>query len=175
MVVPTADEVYEAASQIAFGRPIVQNNFRAIVFEAIVECALKTGWSRCSGDWKGWDFEHRTGKRLEVKQSALRQTWKPPYSPRSPRFDIAVHSGSYEGAVWTPHYGRNADIYVFGLHPVVDDTADHRDAAQWRFYVTPSSKLPPAKTIGLAALNKLSTAVTWEFLSKTVEKELLAL
>lgn len=38
---PTAGEMSAAASQLAFGQPIVQNNLRALVVEVMVDLALK--------------------------------------------------------------------------------------------------------------------------------------
>ena len=176
MVTPSKDDVCGAAARVAFGKPLIQNNLRGLVFEVIVEFALKQDWDRCSGDWKGWDFEHKSGHtRLEVKQSARRQSWARPALAQPARFDIAVRTGYYEGADWTAHSGRNAHLYVFGYHPVDDETADHRDPEQWRFYVVPTTKLPPTKTVGLSTLNTLSTACGWAQLSEAVEQERTAL
>jgi hypothetical protein len=176
MGIPSIDDVRAEASRVAFGARLVQNNLRALVAEVIVDYALQSAWERCSGDWKGWDFKHRTDDtHLELKQSARRQTWSSAGSPQSPRFDIAERAGYYEGSVWTAHKGRNADIYVFGFHPRDDETADHRDAAQWVFYVVPVSKLPLTKPISLSALNTLSAVYTWDQLFEIVERERLAL
>jgi hypothetical protein len=176
MTIPTKDEIRDAASQVAFGEPLVQNNLRGLVVEVIVDHALKLDWLRCARDWKGWDFEHGTDHtRLEVKQSARRQTWAPPKSPEAPRFDIAARAGYWEGAEWTANVGRHAHIYVFGLHSTVDESADHRDANQWCFYVVPTLKLPVTKTNREPTLKTLSAAHTWEQLYDAVERERIAL
>jgi hypothetical protein len=172
MEVPSVGTIEQAASKAAFGAPLVQNNLRGLVAEIIVGCALEPDWRRSSGDWSGWDFEHKTDKtRLEVKQSAFRQTWDPPKCTPKPRFDIAARDGYLKGVAWTAQKGRNAHIYVFGLHKVMDDTADHRNVSQWCFYVVSAAKLPAGKTIGLPGLERLSAAHTWEKLREAVARE----
>ncbi len=174
---PTADDIRVSASQAASGSPIIQNNLRALVVEAIVDAALRPSWRWCSVDWAGWDFEHETGIKLEVKQSAVRQTWAAPKSKLVPRFDIRERTGYWEdGATWIAQPGRNAQIYVFAHHPFVDETADHRDPLQWRFYVIRASVLPVARTIGLPGVNKLAPQpVSWAELFGAVEQVRLLL
>jgi len=120
---------------------------------------------------EGVGFEHHCGVRLEVKQSARKQTWAPPASSRSQQFDIAPHKGFWDGSIWTAHRGRNADIYVFAVHDIVDETADHRDPGQWMFHVVPTSRLPDTKTIALPRLRALVTALPWDQLYDAVEQE----
>ncbi len=141
----------------------------AIIAEEIIAMALSPSWKHCSQDWSGWDFQHADGSRLEVKQSAVRQTWTAPERVQSPRFDIAPRTGYYEGAVWIPQPGRQAHLYVFALHGVADDTADHRDAAQWRFHVLPTAKLPAGKSISGNVLQELTPSLCWSELSDAVE------
>ena len=170
---PTVQEVRDAASHIAFGRPKIQNNLRAIVVEVIVDFALRPDWKHCSEDWNSWDFEHTSGARLEVKQTAFRQSWKSPPSPKERRFDIAPRTGYWhEGTTWTDKIGRHAHIYVFAVHPIEDDTVDHRDPSQWRFYVLETSKLPPLpqKSIGLATVKAKGKEVDWQGLLHAVEE-----
>jgi hypothetical protein len=69
----------------------------------------------------------------------------------------------------------DSQIYVFALHATENDTADHRDATQWRFYVVPSSKLPQTKSITLPKLKALSAAHRWDGLFEAVEQQRLAL
>ncbi len=53
--------------------------------------------------------------RIQVKQSAARQSWHVDDSrPPRPRFFIAHKTGCYEGAAWIAEPGRNADIFIFG-------------------------------------------------------------
>ena len=58
---PTAQEVVEAAAASAFGRPLVQNNFRALLVEAMINAVLPEGWTWASADWAGWDFRRANG------------------------------------------------------------------------------------------------------------------
>jgi hypothetical protein len=87
MSTPGPDDIRTRVSAHAFGNPVIQNDFRGIVAEAIVESALGPTWRWRSGDWLGWDFEHVDSNiRLEVKQSAARQTWAAPQRPARPIF-----------------------------------------------------------------------------------------
>lgn len=169
------ETVRSRAADSAFGRPVVQNNFRALIAEAIVDLALPQGWRWCSGDWAAWDFEHDDGTRLEVKQSAARQTWTAPATPSPPRFDIAHRQGRWEGAVWIEEARRHAQLYVFAHHPVLDESADHRNPLQWRFYVVPTSMLPAARSISLRPLESLCGACGFDELGSQVENARLAI
>lgn len=167
---PVRETIRARASEVAFGSTIIQNNLRALVVEAIVDYALKPSWRWCSQDWSGWDFEHESGVRLEVKQSAARQTWTAPKSRQLPRFDIRERTGYWEnGTTWIAQRGRYAKIYIFAHHPVADESADHRDPLQWHFHVVGASNLPPARSIGLSAVQALSQAYDWNGLLEAVE------
>src|SRR4051794_26736965 len=114
ITVPTADDIRAMASEIAYGKPLIENSYRGLIVEIIVREALGSEWRLCSADWGGWDLEHPSGCRLEVKQSAARQTWAAPKKPSPPRFDIEERTGYYcDGVTWMPHPGRPAHIYVF--------------------------------------------------------------
>lgn len=148
----------------AFGKPLINNVLRGHVAEAIIALALEPDWDWCSGDYASWDFQHRrTNLRLEVKQSAARQSWELGAGSKksSPRFDIAPRTGRWEvDGVFVSEPGRAADLYVFAYHPIEDDTADHRNPMQWTFFVVLTSSLPKTKSIGLKALGRLSGAYT---------------
>jgi hypothetical protein len=153
----TRNEIVAMASAAAFGRRLIQNNLRSIIVEAMVAKALGSAWRWSSADWAPYDFEGPNGIQLEVKQSAAQQTWSTPTSkPSKPLYDIAARKGFFvqgpDGSVWTAKTGRNADVYVFARNDVVGEQADHRDPAQWRFYVVPACDLPTTKTIGIAAI-----------------------
>jgi hypothetical protein len=149
------DQVVARASQELFGRPLVTNIVRAILVEAMLARALVDDWTWCSADYAGWDFQSSCGVRLEVKQSAARQSWAPQDAPASKSsFDIAARIGRYDGKVWIPEPGRAAHIYVFAHHPRIDPQADHRDPAQWDFYVVPTARLPDTRTISLTNVQR---------------------
>jgi hypothetical protein len=170
MSIPLPNEIRTKVSARAFGSSVIQNDFRGILAETIIESALGPAWRCCSGDWLGWDFEHSDGTRLEVKQSAARQTWTAPKRPSPPTFDIRSRSGFYVGSEWHPEVGRHAHIYVFAYNPIADTSADHLDPRQWVFYPVPADRLPPNKTIGLARVASLATAAPWKALFAAVEE-----
>ena len=143
MSIPGPDQIRAKVSARAFGNRIIQNDFRGLVAETIVESALEPAWRCCSGDWLSWDFEHPDGTRLEVKQSAARQTWTAPKRSSPTTFDIRTRSGFYVGSEGRPGVGRHAHVYVFAYHPIADTTADHLDPRQWVLYVVAAEHLPP--------------------------------
>lgn len=164
----TVEQTISAATRVLFGKPLVTNVYRAVIVEAIVDAAL-SDWSWCSADYASCDFKHPDGRRLEVKQSALKQSWE---SARVsvPSWDIKPRTGYWkDGVEWISQPGRNADIYVFALHTVTDDTADHRDSYQWVFYVVPTKALPNTKRLSLAALKKIAQPVPVQQLAQSVE------
>lgn len=65
--------------------------------------------------------------------------------------------------------GRQASIYVFAWHGIVDQTADHRDVTQWEFYVLAERDLPNQHSIGLMPLRNLSRSLNADALSGRVE------
>jgi hypothetical protein len=160
-----------SAANFAFGQPLVNNVLRAIIAEAIVNAALPDGWRWCSVDYNSFDFQHADGTKLEVKQSAAKQSWALPEAPPSKcSFDIAARTGRWEGgSTWIAEIGRNADIYIFAHHPVVDASADHRNPEQWRFFATLSNALPSTKRLSIAKARALSAEWTFGSLAHAVE------
>ena len=139
----------------ALDRPVIQNAVRSMYLEYQVAVLLGEPWRLVGTDWGGWDFESTAGHRLELKQAAAKQSWAQTRPSRG-AFDIASRSGRYEGAAWFPESGRFADLYVFAWHGGWDAEADQRDETQWDYFVVPTSALPQQKTIGLAALTRLT-------------------
>lgn len=137
------------------------NVLRGHIVEAIVATALTPEWAWCAGDYAAWDFEKANGLRLEVKQSASRQSWASPNQPSACSFDIAHRAGRSDGSNWIAAPARHADIYIFAHHPICDDSADHRDPAQWDFYVVPTHALPMTKRLTLGRARGLSP--TWRY------------
>ena len=130
--------------------------------------SLEPEWVHAGGDYGAWDLENpKTGLRIQVKQSAARQSWG--ISISAPTFSIAQKTGRYEGAIWIAEPSRNADIFVFGWHPLVDETADHRIAEQWQFFVVPEAQLPPQKSIRLTVLKRLVGPCSWSELHATIQ------
>ncbi|QQR39021.1 hypothetical protein [Devosia rhizoryzae] len=162
----TKDEVIASAAAAIFGRPLVTNVYRSVIVEAMIAGAL-TDWTWCSADYAEHDFINADGVRLEVKQSALKQTWVTKGGPR-PSWDIAPRKQVWRDDAWVDAPGRNADVYVLALHSVVDESADHREPSQWSFFVIPAYRLPTTKRIALAAAGRLANAVPLSELSMAV-------
>lgn len=165
----TIADIQRKVADAAFGRPLVTNVLRGHVAEAIIACALEPEWRWCAEDYSSWDFERADGLRLEVKQSAARQTWSTNNIPSPASFDIAERKGRWEGPVWVADPGRAAHVYVFAHHEVADESADHRDPAQWTFYVVRTRDLPPTRRLSLAAARRLSVRFRWETLASAVD------
>jgi hypothetical protein len=84
-------------------------------------------------------------------------------------FDIRARTGYFEGADWVADPRRFAHIYVFAYHPIMEESADHRDPRQWRFHVVATNRLPAGKTINLVKVALLSEAVPWIGLRAAIE------
>lgn len=166
----TPSGVRALAYQSVFGDRLVANNFRGVIAEALVAASLDPTWRWCSNDYSGWDFDRQDGVRLEVKQSAVLQTWNEEDRKRSAcRFDIKPRKRCYVDSIWHEQAGRNADIYVLAQHHVADATADHARPDQWRFFVIAERALPAQRSLGLPAASKLSTAYSHEDFAMAVQ------
>lgn len=166
----TPSRIRERAATAAFAKPLITNVLRGLVVEAIVAEALSMDWEWCSEDYAAWDFEHADGAKLQVKQSASRQSWAKIGDKASAGiFDIAPKTGRWEGSTWIAGAGRYAQLYVFGRHNVVDDSADHCDPFQWQFFIIASSQLPTTKNITLATIVRLTKPVEFSQLGEAVD------
>ena len=169
--------IVERLVERVYAQPLIENVYRGDYMEHMVALALGEEW-KLTPPWVSWDLEHQTSRvRVEVKQSAARQTWTEPSVAKErrrwPRFDITPHPGYYLNgtADWveTP-LQRHADIFVFAWHPERDvATADHRCPEQWRFYVVVERRLPrKQKSIGLTPLNRLTDPCAYEDLANGI-------
>ena len=156
---PTAEDIRERLCREVFGQPLIGNNFRGVYVEYMLALQLEPEWRHVGQDWQGWDFEHaETGVRMEVKQSARRQTWsrEKGAKPAPLRFNIESRSSYWKGGITLRTFDkprRLANIYLFAAHDrfAPPEAVDHRDPAQWRFLVLPASALPVRqKTIALS-------------------------
>lgn len=172
---PTVADIQRKVADAAFGRPLITNVMRGQVVEAIVACALEPEWRWCAADYSSWDFDRADGVRLEIKQSAARQSWATSDKPSAGSFDIAERKGRWEGATWIEAPGRAAHIYVFAHHPIADISADHRDPTQWQFYVTRTSELPVTRRLSLAQARQLSSTLEFVELADAVRNVSLGL
>lgn len=162
-----------------YDRPIMNNVQRAAYVECMIATALGPDWrltSEDDWDWAAWDCEHTASEaRLEIKQSSARQSWdsESDRPRRNPRFDIRSRTGYWpkDGGPWVTDQGRQADVYVFAWHGEADEHADHRDAAQWRFFVVTERSLPARqKSVGLNSLERIADPCSIEELARAVEK-----
>ena len=81
-----------------YHRSVMNNVYRADYVECLVASTLGPKWWLTwerGWDWAPWDCQHASGTRLEVKQTAARQSWDRETLPRrrAPRFDIAPRTG----------------------------------------------------------------------------------
>jgi len=149
-----------------FDQPLIQNQYRSAFIEAMIEPYLACrGWRHVGDNWAGWDFEHESGTRLELKQSAAWQTWdavkqassRSPAKPGPGIFDIAPRTGWFDltGALWTKKAGRPAHVYVFAWNGFIGSGADHRNPDQWEFFILPATALPAQSTLRLSRLRAI--------------------
>ena len=162
-----------------YDRPIMNNVQRGDYVECMIATALRPDWRLTSEegwDWAAWDCEHTASEaRLEIKQSAARQPWDrgSDRHRRNPRFDIGPRTGYWpkDGGPWIADPGRHADVYVFAWHGKADEHADHRDAAQWRFFVVAEPSLPGGqKSVGLSGLERIADPCCVGELARAVDQ-----
>jgi len=102
----------------------------------MVAALLGDDWRHNGSDWGAYDLAHRNGTKLEVKQSAARQTWSDPdIRSVKPVFSIRAPKIEWIGSTPEARTERIADIYVFAWNGETSMSADHRDASQWQFFV----------------------------------------
>lgn len=153
-----------------FDVPVIQNNLRGLYVEFMVGELLGKGWAHNGSDWAAYDFSHENGVRLEVKQSAARQTWEAPKSlRRGPSFSVRTPKVEWIGSTALPRSRRVADIYVFAWHGSEAEDADQRDSDQWQFFVVSTGKLPAQATVGLSTLRRLANPIEGTQLKASVE------
>lgn len=164
------DDVISKLQQAVFGKPLITNVLRGQLVEAMIALALEPQWTWCSADFASWDFERSDGVRLEVKQSALRQTWtSSPSTKSSPSFDVRPRTGYWDGGTFIDQPGRVAHLYIFALHSQIDERTDHRDPQQWQFYVVRSADLPAVARIALGSVKRITDSVPFDELLSKVE------
>ena len=173
--------VSERLIERVYHQALISNVERGAYVECMIELALseiRPSW-RLTDTWHAWDLEqHETGARIEVKQSAARQTWSSATEASSrPSFDIAPRSGYYVdgGDQWveSPEPRRFADLYVFAWHDEADPrVADHRLHSQWQFFVVPEQDLPQQKRISLNPLRERVDSCSYDQLAERTQAAL---
>ena len=152
-----------------YGQPIIRNVLRGELVEQFVLDALGDDWL-AAGDWEAWDIQSADGQhRIQVKQSAARQSWSDVDCKASnARFSIKGSMAWTEAGGWAGEISRQATLYILAWHPFVDASADHRDPEQWEFYMISSSQLPEQKSLGLNAMKTLCSRSTVGELSRSL-------
>ncbi len=152
-----------------YGQPIIRNVLRGELVEQFVLDALGDGWL-AAGDYEAWDIQSTDCQhRIQVKQSAARQSWaEVDCKPSNARFSIKGSRAWTEGGGWGGEIARQATLYIFAWHPLVDASADHRDPAQWEFYVIPSERLPEQNSLSLNMARDLCAVCAADDISSSI-------
>lgn len=135
----------------AFGAPLMDNSMRGFWCEYMVAEALGSGCRTVGLGWNLWDlqfgnrgesFPHRI--RIQVKNSARTQTWNRErgiLSATSFNLDWRRKPAYFERDfpdVECEDQGFMCDAFVLCHHGEHDFAkADHREPAQWDFYILP--------------------------------------
>src|SRR5262245_39034385 len=73
---PVTQEIIQELVDELYGRSVMSNLTRPIFIEKLLLRLLKGNWQHVGGDWSWWDLQNtHSGARIELKQSAARQTW----------------------------------------------------------------------------------------------------
>lgn len=143
------------------------NNARGYFAEYLVSRAL--GLDVVRVEWDDFDVLW-DGVKIEVKSSAYLQSW-------AQRRLSTISFGNLRGRRLDPEAGYvgeqtyNADVYVFAWNTqTVPHAYDPLDVGAWAFHVVGRAKLEALgyKSIGLTALEKLSTRVSFEGLEGAI-------
>ena len=152
-----------------YGQPIIRNVLRGELVEQFVLDALGDGWI-AAGDYEAWDVQSVDGKhRIQVKQSAARQSWaEVDCKPSNARFSIKGSMAWTEAGGWAGDITRQATLFIFAWHPLVDASADHRDPDQWEFYLIRSDQLPEQNSLSLNMAKALCTVCAADIISSAI-------
>lgn len=144
------------------------NNLRGYLAEFLVARAVGAVAQR--KEWEPYDVLAPDNTRIEVKSSAYLQVW-------DQRRPSRISFSGLTGRTWTPQDGEapaptfNADVYVFAVQTALThDEYDPLDIGQWSFYVVGRTVLEELgyRSIGLASLERLTGALSYEDLSDAI-------
>lgn len=167
-----ASFVIHRLTERLYGHPIIRNDLRGELVEEIVAAALEPEWRLCSNDWASCDLVHSTQDiRIQVKQSAARQTWHKDFvSLSKPSYSIKEKTGRWKnGDSWVAEPSRNAEIFIFAWHSDTSAAADHREPQQWQFFVIAEQELPSQSSIALSRIRRLAQPVQFGQLATRVQ------
>ena len=149
------------------GSDLLSNTLRGVIAEFLVAKALGVA-NTPRLEWGWYDLATSTGRKIEVKSAAYRQSW-PQERPSDIRFDIAPAKWLWDPDTNTSTYYekpvRASDAYVFCLLGSLESTDPNPlDIDQWTFYVIRTRDLDcevgTQKTIGIQPLRTLVKRVT---------------
>ena len=168
------NEIAQRLARRLFDQKLIGNEYRSAFIKAMIEPHLVPfGWRHVGDEWNGWDFQRGEDTRLEVKQSAAWQTWSKRTGKASPgTFDIAPRTGYWDsdGTTWIAAPGRHAQTYVLAWNGETGAAADHRDPAQWDFFVVAALRFGETqKTIALSRVRTLANPMPLSALAAAVE------
>ena len=149
------------------GSDLLSNTLRGVIAEFLVAKALGVA-NTPRLEWGWYDLATSTGRKIEVKSAAYRQSW-PQEGPSSIRFNIAPAKQLWDPITNTTIHNekpvRASDCYVFCLLGSLEHTEPNPlDIDQWTFYVIRKkdldSEVGTQKTIGIHPLKTLVERVT---------------
>ena len=149
------------------GSDLLSNTLRGVLAEFLVARALGVA-NTPRLEWGWYDLATSTGRKIEVKCAAYRQSW-PQDRPSDIRFNIAPSKWLWDPHTNTSRYHetpiRACDTYVFCLLGSLEDTEPNPlNIDQWTFYVIRTkdldSEVGTQKTIGINPLKALVKRMT---------------
>jgi hypothetical protein len=150
----TSDRIRAKLSAALFDQKLIQNNLRGIWMEYVVAEALGANFRLVGQDWHAWDIEWGEQKakypdrvRIQVKNTSRTQTWgKKLQLYTDCQWTISLRNrpsyfDKYNPEIPCEQYGFHCELFVLCHHPEEDwCLADHRDLAQWDFYLLPVTR-----------------------------------
>ncbi len=166
----TNDQIVARFVRDHLGAPVLANTIRGLYLESMLAEILEPSWRYVGASYGGWDFENTDRVRLEVKQTAHRQTWSKKSEqelarPKAQTFSIrrkrAVYNAQIGQRVKVDQPYRLADIYVFARH-VGDGEgtfADQRHPSGWNVALVAEGDLPATSD----SISEVIVARRWGF------------
>ena len=155
---------------------ILSNATRGRFAEFIVATAINIEKTALRDEWSAYDLETPDGIKLEIKSAAYLQSW---FQKRPSKISFSTRAASYWDSLTNAlsiEKQRHADVYVFCLlHHMDKATVDPLNLNQWEFYVLATKELNEytgsQNSISLAALQKLTSAITYDKLKERVKEK----
>jgi len=169
-----------------YNQKVMDNRERGSYAEAMVWQTLyatHSAWEWVAAGWHPWDFQKNRGVkriRIQLKQSAAKQLWKPRSKPvyafstqikNKPSYFLRDHPDEH-----IEEQGRFCELFIFAWHGISDETCDQRNTSQWLFYVIPEKSLGKQKRVMLSDLESPwleqngGYKTSWDELAKVVEQ-----